>query len=531
MIKTTYLFFIFFSTITFVQNKNIIEILNQKLEDARTLTNSDAKTAIITYNQLYDESKAINYEEGMLRSKENLVNLYFNSGQYEEVVKTSNEVEALALKIKNYSTLAKIYRQVAASYSMLRLNDEALKVLDKAKMYADKIKDPATRYYNTALIYDSYSVCVGLVNQDVEQFIYYVEKSLEELYKISDQSTKETIDSKYDLIGFQNFRLADVYYTPLKQVNKTKQYYIQALEIYENPKYTISPNNKVILYSSLSDFYFTQNDFENAIIYGEKALIFSRLFDQPETRKEIYDVLLKSYLETGQREKSKHFAELYTQLNDSLIKNERQEVNTSVNKIVAEKENISTKQINQIISLTLFLLTVSGLLEHFLWQKKEKKHKEKYKQLIYRLENKKLEQQEQLGITPETNSIIGNISQSTEDKIIKKLVLFEKSKKFLKKDVTVSYLSNELDTNPKYLSQIIQKHKEQNFSGYINKLRINYITTKLYNDFLYREYKISYLATECGSASTQVFVIAFKKENGIPPSQFINELKKDSLAI
>src|SRR5690606_8554586 len=152
MIKTTYLFFIFFSTITFVQNKNIIEILNQKLEDARTLTNSDAKTAIITYNQLYYEPKAINYEEGMLRSKENLVNLYFNSGQYEEVVKTSNEVEALALKIKNYSTLAKIYRQVAASYSMLRLNDEALKVLDKAKMYADKIKDPATRY--TALIYD-----------------------------------------------------------------------------------------------------------------------------------------------------------------------------------------------------------------------------------------------------------------------------------------------------------------------------------------------------------------------------------------
>lgn len=207
----------------------------------------------------------------MLRSKENLVNLYFNSGQYEEVVKTSNEVEALALKIKNYSTLAKIYRQVAASYSMLRLNDEALKVLDKAKMYADKIKDPTTRYYNTALIYDSYSVCVGLVNQDVEQFIYYVEKSLEELYKISDQSTKETIDSKYDLIGFQNFRLADVYYTPLKQVNKTKQYYIQALEIYENPKYTISPNNKVILYSSLSDFYFTQNDFENAIIYGGKS--------------------------------------------------------------------------------------------------------------------------------------------------------------------------------------------------------------------------------------------------------------------
>src|SRR5690606_37594381 len=113
-------------------------------------------------------------------------------------------------------------------------------------------------------------VCVGLVNQDVEQFIYYVEKSLEELYKISDQSTKETIDSKYDLIGFQNFRLADVYYTPLKQVNKTKQYYIQALEIYENPKYTISPNNKVILYSSLSDFILHKTILRMPLYMGKK---------------------------------------------------------------------------------------------------------------------------------------------------------------------------------------------------------------------------------------------------------------------
>ncbi|WP_407510556.1 helix-turn-helix domain-containing protein [Elizabethkingia anophelis] len=83
-----------------------------------------------------------------------------------------------------------------------------------------------------------------------------------------------------------------------------------------------------------------------------------------------------------------------------------------------------------------------------------------------------------------------------------------------------------MNTNPKYLSQIINLHKEQNFNGYINKLRINYIPHKLYNNLRYREYKISYLAEECSYTSPQVFIRAFKKETGMTPSYFIANLKK-----
>ncbi|AQX14363.1 transcriptional regulator [Elizabethkingia meningoseptica] len=86
-------------------------------------------------------------------------------------------------------------------------------------------------------------------------------------------------------------------------------------------------------------------------------------------------------------------------------------------------------------------------------------------------------------------------------------------------------MSNLFNTNPKYLSQIIREHKGQNFSGYINQLRINYISNKLYNTTLYREYKISYLAEECGYASPQVFINAFRKETGMTPSYFITALK------
>lgn len=86
-------------------------------------------------------------------------------------------------------------------------------------------------------------------------------------------------------------------------------------------------------------------------------------------------------------------------------------------------------------------------------------------------------------------------------------------------------MSNLFNTNPKYLSQIIRESRNQNFNSYINQLRINYISNKLYSTTLYREYKISYLAEECGYASPQVFINAFRKETGMTPSYFINELK------
>lgn len=118
-----------------------------------------------------------------------------------------------------------------------------------------------------------------------------------------------------------------------------------------------------------------------------------------------------------------------------------------------------------------------------------------------------------------------SISSETANIIVKKLVRFEKDQKFLKKDITLTWVANYMNTNTKYLSETIKIYRGKNFNGYINGLRISYITHMLYKKPEYREYKIVALAKECGYSSSQVFVIAFKKENGIPPSYFIDNLK------
>ncbi|UTX49040.1 AraC family transcriptional regulator [Chryseobacterium sp. MA9] len=117
-----------------------------------------------------------------------------------------------------------------------------------------------------------------------------------------------------------------------------------------------------------------------------------------------------------------------------------------------------------------------------------------------------------------------NIPDYTTKSILLKLVKFEKSQKFLKKDISLSSLANDFDTNTRYLSAIIKQHKKKSYSNYINGLRIAYIKTKLAENPIYREYKISYLAEECGFSSREVFAVTFKKETGITPSCFISSL-------
>lgn len=115
------------------------------------------------------------------------------------------------------------------------------------------------------------------------------------------------------------------------------------------------------------------------------------------------------------------------------------------------------------------------------------------------------------------------INNVTVNNILKKLAKFENSKKFLRKDISLTTLASRFDTNPRYLSEVIKRYKGKSFNGYINSLRIRHIIEKLQVEPVYREYKIIYLAEYCGFASREVFAAAFKKEVGVTPSHFISQ--------
>ena len=68
------------------------------------------------------------------------------------------------------------------------------------------------------------------------------------------------------------------------------------------------------------------------------------------------------------------------------------------------------------------------------------------------------------------------ISPDIETGILKKLEKFEQSKKYLEKDMTLSKMAVFLNTNTKYVTKTIAKHRGKGTIDYITDLKINYIT-------------------------------------------------------
>jgi len=108
--------------------------------------------------------------------------------------------------------------------------------------------------------------------------------------------------------------------------------------------------------------------------------------------------------------------------------------------------------------------------------------------------------------------------------VMDKLSDFENKKSFLK-HVTLHSLAKKLQTNPKYLSKIINIHYEKNFSSYINDLRINYLLKELKTNHSLKTLTIKALAKKLGFGSTEAFSKTFKKHTGVNPSSYLNSLQ------
>lgn len=116
------------------------------------------------------------------------------------------------------------------------------------------------------------------------------------------------------------------------------------------------------------------------------------------------------------------------------------------------------------------------------------------------------------------------MSEATENAILEKIHKLEESHFYLDKDVSLNHVAVKVAVNQRYLSYVINRNKGKDFAGYINELRIHYITDRLKNDNEFLKYKISFLADLCGFSSHSRFTTTFKKVTGVSPQSFITDL-------
>ena len=107
--------------------------------------------------------------------------------------------------------------------------------------------------------------------------------------------------------------------------------------------------------------------------------------------------------------------------------------------------------------------------------------------------------------------------------LLKKLDFFEKSKGFLNPNIKQEDMAKEFGTNSTYLSIVINREKNMNFSNYLNSLRIRYLLELLEEDSKYYNFKLAALANITGFNNTTSFTNAFFKETGLPASKYLKD--------
>lgn len=267
----------------------------------------------------------------------------------------------------------------------------------------------------------------------------------------------------------------------------------------------------------------SQNDPDKSIDHLELLKPVENNVQDVWLRDEIYQLGLNN-AESKSKEKYREFYQLHTALQDSLStvkENARIAFLTKIgqkqDEILEARSQQQKRMLYYIVTAILMVLIIGSVINRKL---KERQH-------AYEKAAKEAEEREKFIIENKAPESAGKIviPDKTIGSLLKKLETFETNNGYLDPAISLNLLSENLNTNTKYLSEIINTYKHKNFHSYINELRINYIIRKIRANPVYLKYKVSHLAEEAGFSSHSLFSTVFKQVTGDSPATFIKNIK------
>jgi AraC-like DNA-binding protein/tetratricopeptide (TPR) repeat protein len=290
-------------------------------------------------------------------------------------------------------------------------------------------------------------------------------------------------------------------------------------------------------WSSVSDFYIGKSYLglgkeDLAIKQFEKvdSIFQKRQFIVPELL-ENYNFLIKYYQNRKDSEKELEYSKKLLKA-DSILNRDfkylSEKIHKDYDKKILEESKTKLETRNKWgFGTILILISILVIVALLAWKfyKNGKQIKLKYLEL----ESKLKQQNKPTSLSYENISSYGKsvLSEDVFSDLQNKLREFETTEGFKENGLTIDRLANVLHTNKSYLSQYINDVKGMNFSKYISTLRINYITRLMYEDPYYLQLKVQGLANECGISSRQNFSDLFQEINGIRPTDFIKQRKRE----
>ena len=97
--------------------------------------------------------------------------------------------------------------------------------------------------------------------------------------------------------------------------------------------------------------------------------------------------------------------------------------------------------------------------------------------------------------------------------------LMREAKIYTLNDLSIEQVARRLETNSKYISQILNEHYGKNFFTFINTYRVEEAQRLLVDDNA-RKYSITGIARMAGFSSKSSFNEAFRRIAGMTPSEY-----------
>jgi tetratricopeptide (TPR) repeat protein len=289
--------------------------------------------------------------------------------------------------------------------------------------------------------------------------------------------------------------------------------------------------NEAVGYFYIGKSYWDLKNPQMAISYFKKvdAIFNDKGYIRPDLRNN-YELLISYFKSKSNPDRQLYYIEKLLKV-DSVLHSRYRYVSGRIHKEYDTKELLTQKKkIEEILdkrkyndfiftSVIVFLfLSVLFLIYRHIRNKR-----------VYRQRFDELMKKSEATIKVESKNIangIEDINQDTVAAVLKQLEKFEKDKKFLEKDLTLTKLAVAFDSNTRYISKIISHYRDKKFVDYLNDLKVDYLIILLKEDKMLRNYTNKALAEEVGFSSTQRFATAFYSKTGMPTSYFIEELIK-----
>nr|WP_294783049.1 helix-turn-helix domain-containing protein [uncultured Flavobacterium sp.] len=498
------LFILVSSTSSYSQNSKYDALFD---ETSKVLLSSNPEKALRNTTYLYEISSnnAERIKASMLRAT-----LLRQHGMRNEAVTALKRADSLAVIDKNYNLQARINGFLSTIYREYDIYSLGKVYLQKAIAASEKIEDKNEMYKFQ-----------GNLSQEKAYYEMYSSNYLEaikglkagkESFKMCDSS----IDKNFHLAV--NDELIAKNYLSLKKIDLALLYYQIAEKELSESESANSPL-KGFIYNGFGNVYANTVDHKKALLYYQKAEEIANTSNFFTLKQELYSSLMQFYKKTDYKKYIK-----YNELNLKLKKDEEDSRKISADELIKTlKEeqivNESKYENIKVIAIICFIILITIAIYIF----RRKKEHPKSEPISVDEEQPNIEEVIKAKQEPSKEYM----SEATESAILEKIHKLEESHFYLDKDVSLNHVAAKLAINQRYLSYVINKNKAKDFAGYINELRILYITDRLKNDKNFLKYKISFLADLCGFASHSRFTTTFKKVTGVSPLQFITDLQEE----